>query len=229
MKIHGQLKNLIVGIDSLKEDESNVMIHSARNMEAIKNSLEKYGQRKPIVVNKKTRIIMAGNGTWKAAKELNAKEIAAIFIEEDNLNSKAYSIMDNKSAKLAEYDYNNLKNAVAEIDVGESMIDELIGFTDIELTEMFDYEKVFEDEKIIPEMELQAYEHYDYIMLVFVNTMDWVNALDYFQLEKVNYSFVSTKKKIGLGRVVNGAKYMARTRNENSCPDKGQKPVNDNT
>ena len=43
-------------------DPANARKHSERNLDAIKGSLAKFGQRKPIVVDRRGRIL-AGNGT----------------------------------------------------------------------------------------------------------------------------------------------------------------------
>jgi ParB-like chromosome segregation protein Spo0J len=48
------LQPLIVPITQIKPDPKNARIHPEPNLNAIKKSLETYGQRKPIVVNKRT-------------------------------------------------------------------------------------------------------------------------------------------------------------------------------
>jgi ParB-like chromosome segregation protein Spo0J len=56
-------------ISELSLDPSNVRKHSRRNLDAIKASLRKFGQQKPIVVDA-TGVVLAGNGTLTAAREL---------------------------------------------------------------------------------------------------------------------------------------------------------------
>jgi ParB-like nuclease domain. len=58
-------------------------LHPDLNLKAIKKSLEIYGQRKPIVVNKNRGFIEAGNGLFAAAKALGWKEIAVVFVNDD--------------------------------------------------------------------------------------------------------------------------------------------------
>ena len=53
-----------VTIESLKLDPNNARKHSKRNLDAIKASLEKFGQRKPIFVH--NGVVIAGNGTLEA-------------------------------------------------------------------------------------------------------------------------------------------------------------------
>ncbi len=62
-----------VAIASLNADPSNVRAHDSRNIEAIKASLAKFGQRKPIVVGADD-VVQAGNATLDAARSLGFRE-----------------------------------------------------------------------------------------------------------------------------------------------------------
>jgi hypothetical protein len=63
-----QLHSLLVEVGSLVHDPNNARLHDERNIEAIRASLKRYKQRKPIVVHKTKRVVIAGNGTLTAAK-----------------------------------------------------------------------------------------------------------------------------------------------------------------
>lgn len=91
-------------ISELKTDPNNARKHSAKNLEAIASSLEKFGQRKPIVVH--NGIVIAGNGTLEAAKSIGWHEIAVAEVPEnwDADTAKAFAIADNRTAELAEWD-----------------------------------------------------------------------------------------------------------------------------
>ncbi len=121
------LAPLAVPISSLKPDPRNARLHSARNIDTIKRSLEAYGQRKPIVVRKQTMTVEAGNGLLQAAKALGWTEIAAVIVEDDDASATGYSIMDNQSALLAEWDLPVLKDLLQELDTGAFDMD-LTGF-----------------------------------------------------------------------------------------------------
>ena len=75
MRIATALLPLAVPIDSLRPDKNNANDHPAENLASIKGSLQRFGQLKAIVVSA-DGIIRAGTGTWLAAKELGATEIA---------------------------------------------------------------------------------------------------------------------------------------------------------
>lgn len=59
-----------------------------------------------------------------------------------------------------------------------------------------------EDGEELEKMELQPYEHYDYILVLARNTMDWHWLCEKFGLKRIDSSKVPGKKKIGLGRAV---------------------------
>lgn len=104
--INPDLRNMIRDIKGLKPDPNNVRLHSKRNLEAIAHSLSKYGQQKPIVACK--GIVVAGNGTLEAALSLGWEKIAVI--EFQGAEKAAYALADNRTAELAEWDFDKLSN-----------------------------------------------------------------------------------------------------------------------
>lgn len=126
-RISLSLKDLVVPIDSVKLDPDNARLHPERNIRAIQKSLERYGQTKPIVANRKDKIILAGNGTWEAAKGLGWVEIAVSFVDMAADEAKGYSIADNRTAELAVWDYERVGKLFED---GEQ---DTIGWSDDEL------------------------------------------------------------------------------------------------
>jgi ParB family chromosome partitioning protein len=94
-------------ITELSLDPSNVRKHSRRNLDAIKASLRKFGQQKPIVVDAKG-IVLAGNGTLTAAQELGWTEIQIVRTELAGVEATAFAIADNRTAELAEWEEDKL-------------------------------------------------------------------------------------------------------------------------
>jgi DNA modification methylase len=115
-------------ISDLTLDPNNARTHSQKNLDAIKSSLTKFGQRKPIVVNGQG-VILAGNGTVEAAKSLGWDQIdvAVVPADWDEATARAYALADNRTAELAEWDENVLAKQLLElIDVDFDI--EAIGF-----------------------------------------------------------------------------------------------------
>ncbi len=77
---------------------------------AIVESLEAHGQYRPIVANKQTGHILAGNHTYQAAKQLGWFEIAVTWVDVDPDQELKIVLVDNRTSDLATYDEQELKN-----------------------------------------------------------------------------------------------------------------------
>ena len=113
-----------LSIDSVYQDPNNVRIHDDKNIEAIKGSLTKFGQQKPIVVDEKN-IILAGNGTHLAAIALGWKQISVVRSNLKNFDKMAFALADNRTSELATWDMPKLAEQLEMIEDRE-----LIGFSD---------------------------------------------------------------------------------------------------
>jgi site-specific DNA-methyltransferase (adenine-specific) len=106
---------VLTPISDLTLDPNNARKHSDKNLKAIAASLDKFGQRKPIVVHR--GVVIAGNGTVEAAKSLGWKDITVAEVPEewDANTAKAYALADNRSAELAEWDEGELAKQLIEL------------------------------------------------------------------------------------------------------------------
>lgn len=99
------LRPLMVDLGELIFDPDNARRHPERNLESIKASLNAYGQRTPLVVNRSTMHVEKGNGTLQAAQALGWTRIAAVFVDDDPVTAAGYGLADNRTAELAEWDH----------------------------------------------------------------------------------------------------------------------------
>lgn len=97
----GQLKTQLVSIDDVRPHPKNVR---QGDIGAICESLQAHGQYRAIVVQSSTGYILAGNHTWKAAKQLGWSEITAHFIDCDDYSAIRILLADNRANDLANYD-----------------------------------------------------------------------------------------------------------------------------
>ena len=111
-----QIEHLSVPIADLTPDPANARKHGQKNLDAIKASLHKFGQRKPIVVQSEGMIVRAGNGTLEAAKALGWTHLAAVVIDEDNATAAQFAIADNRTGELAEWDDETLASLLDGMD-----------------------------------------------------------------------------------------------------------------
>lgn len=125
------LKVELVDINSITPDPSNVRVHDAKNLGAIVGSLKKFGQQKPIVVDK-DGLIIAGNGTYQAAKELHWDKIHIVKTSLSKVDATAYAIADNRAGELAHWDYEGLSKLIKALNEEEYDL-KALGYDDHEL------------------------------------------------------------------------------------------------
>jgi site-specific DNA-methyltransferase (adenine-specific) len=127
-----ELKIETVAINSLTPDPANARKHDGKNLQAIENSLLKFGQRKPICVTPDS-IVVAGNGTLEAAKSLGWTEIviARTPVGWSWEQIRAFALADNRTAELAEWDDKVLADQLLELDANGWELEEL-GFESLQ-------------------------------------------------------------------------------------------------
>jgi len=143
-----------VDITSIRIDPQNVRMHDDTNLQALKRSLGRFGQQKPIVVDG-NGIVIAGNGTLIAARSLGWKQIDIVTTDLQGEEAAAYAIADNHIAELATWDEEALATALESLR-DNSEIDHLAtGFDDEQINELIlkmNKEAGFPAEVNIPEI-----------------------------------------------------------------------------
>lgn len=113
-----------VGLDKLTPDPINARVHPDRNLAAIRASLEKFGQVEPLVVRKRSRVVVGGNGRLEAMKALGWKDAKVVEVDIDDDEAKALSIALNRASDLAGWDERRLAETfkeLSETDWGNSL------------------------------------------------------------------------------------------------------------
>lgn len=128
------MKVELVALDKLVLDPANARKHPAKNLEAIKGSLAKFGQQKPVVVDHKG-VVVAGNGTIEAARALGWAEIAAVRTDLEGPEAIAYALADNRGAELAEWDVGILSETLKSLQAIDWDL-AAIGFDEFDLDKM---------------------------------------------------------------------------------------------
>lgn len=102
----------IVPLHNLQKHPQNARLSDTLTL---MESLNKHGQYRPIVVQKSTGYILAGNHTWDAAKRLEWTEIAVTYVDVDDETAKRIMLADNRTSDLASYDDNQLLALLHEV------------------------------------------------------------------------------------------------------------------
>lgn len=116
--IHDDLKGLARPIDSLHLLPGNPR---KGDVEAVKRSYARFGQRKPIVALPDGTVI-AGNHQLLAAKALGWTEIAVVISDDDEQTAKAFALADNRTSDLGTYDSEALTELLADVAVDPELL-----------------------------------------------------------------------------------------------------------
>ncbi|WP_051853170.1 ParB/RepB/Spo0J family partition protein [Streptomyces aureocirculatus] len=105
-RIPASLADLAVPVDELSPYHRNPR---TGDVDSISESLSTHGQYRAIVVNRGTSTgrpneILAGNHTYKAAKQLGWGEIAVTWLDVDDEAAAKIVVVDNRTSDLAGYD-----------------------------------------------------------------------------------------------------------------------------
>jgi hypothetical protein len=109
-------ETFLVKVGDLKGYEKNPR---KGNIKAIAESLEINKQYRPIVVQKSTNKILAGNHTWLAAQSLGWEEIAVVYVDVDDMSAKKIVLADNRTNDLADYDGQILAELLRDLGTAE--------------------------------------------------------------------------------------------------------------
>lgn len=102
-----------VKIDSIRPHPDNPRRGS---LPAIRQSLQANGQYRPLIVQQSTGLIIGGNHTWKAAKDLGWGDIEVVYLDVDDQGAKRIMLSDNRTNDLASYDTEALAAVLSSID-----------------------------------------------------------------------------------------------------------------
>ncbi|MBL7140942.1 MAG: ParB N-terminal domain-containing protein [Planctomycetes bacterium] len=106
-------------------------------VDAVAASIREFGFRQPIVVDA-DGVIVVGHTRWKAAKKLGLKQVPVhVATDLTPAQVKAYRIADNKTADLAEWDFDLLPIELKDLQAADFDLG-LLGFDADELAKILD-------------------------------------------------------------------------------------------
>ncbi|MFZ9937956.1 MAG: ParB/Srx family N-terminal domain-containing protein [Luteolibacter sp.] len=197
--------------NSLKPNPVNPNRHSAHQIQLLASIIQEQGWRNPVTVSKRSGLIVRGHGRLEAALLIGCETIP---VDEQDYAGEAEELADlladNRLSELAELDEDDLRRVLKSIGDSDPSFDiELTGFMEDEIRKLMEDDATPEDElETIPRMECQAFEHHDYLVFMFHDLRDWMQALQLIGVREVDYSITRRTKKIGLGRVLHGKRLL---------------------
>ncbi len=135
-------------IDLIRPYPKNARVHSKKQIDLIAKSIQEFGFRQPIVLDKNNEVII-GHARLEAAKQLGLKEVPTIDASDLTPQKvKALRLADNKLAELAQWD---MDLAIEEL---KGLDDDLIDLTGFDRDLLID----------IKEDDFDAQAEYDKIL-----------------------------------------------------------------
>lgn len=106
-----------IDIDQLVFDPKNARKHNTKNLMAIKGSIKNFGVVEPLIVRRQNNVVIGGNGRLAVLKEMGLKKVPVHFVDIDEKQAKALGLALNKTAELAEWDDDLLKETIVSLDL----------------------------------------------------------------------------------------------------------------
>lgn len=111
--------------------------HNEKAVDKVASSIKEFGFKNPIIVDEKNEII-AGHTRLLAAKKLGIAEVPTIKVDDLTPEQvKAFRIADNKTAEIAEWDFDLLAQELEELILADYNL-ELTGFDFSEAEQLLD-------------------------------------------------------------------------------------------
>jgi len=198
-------KNRIVGEaeetpESLLANPFNHRIHEAYQQAQLEDILSRVGWVTRVIVNVQTQHVIDGHLRIQLAMKHGEEYVPVTYVDLTPDEERLMLATLDAVGDLAKRDDDVLRQLLDDITEGP-----------YELLEQLRHEVRPEaekpEEREIPEMKLKPFEHYDYVVLLFRDTQDWLAACERLGLGKQSV-FEGGKRKIGMGRLVDGAEAM---------------------
>jgi hypothetical protein len=134
VRVNPGLAETLILATSLVPDPENARLHNGRNLDAVESSLKRFGFQLPILYDPATMRVVAGNGRLKVATErLGWAKVPAMPFTGTPEEFAAYAIMDNRTAELAEWDWQALSKNLRPLLDGDLFTGIEMGFEPYEI------------------------------------------------------------------------------------------------
>lgn len=152
-----ELKIEYLPVESLTPYEKNTRKHSETDIAQIKESIETDGFNDPIGIWGEQNLIVEGHGRLLAAKALNMQSVPCIRLDHlTDAQRRDYAIRHNRTAELSAWDFDALREEIADLEMEGFDLDGL----NFDLDEAFSAEDtqtvIEEDEAPEPPVEPKA-------------------------------------------------------------------------
>lgn len=118
----------LVDISQLRINPKNPNTHTEDQIVLLAKILQVQGWRSPIVVSKRSDLIIKGHGRLEAAKLANFNQVPVDYQDYESEEAEISDLIaDNRIAELSDFNNQALKDLIEQLDTGDNDLD-LTGF-----------------------------------------------------------------------------------------------------
>ena len=128
MTDHENIMPAQVSIADLQHDAANPRRHGKKNMAAIRDSLLRFGQVEPLIVQKSSMRVVGGNGRLDVMRSLKWTDANVILLDLTDTQAITLGIILNRTGELSAWDKDTLADLLGDLN-GEDGLSWL-GFDD---------------------------------------------------------------------------------------------------
>ena len=212
----GRLRLEYVEAGTLAENPGNWRRHSDEQLRTVKELLDdpSVGWAGACLFNERTGRLIDGHARKQV---VDPKALVPVLIGnwEEAAEAKILATLDPVGA-MAETDREAYQALIDGIEADGMWMRLLVDQTAREGVKDDGAENETEDDgpDHLPEMALHPFEQYDYLVLLFRSDQDFQRACEFFDVAQVKVTYPGGKRKVGLGRVIDGARAMDRIETE---------------
>jgi len=215
--MQSEIRNRIIEFKTIKakdllDNEGNWRLHPRAQKDAMDGILNEIGIADSLLAYHSERnggALTLIDGHLR--KSINPEQEWSVQVTD--LNDKEADLllsMLDPLAGLAQMDANKYLELMEQVNTDDWAIREVLRKLSNEADELLEQvhesEDGEEDGRELPAMELLPFEHYDYVMVMFKNELDWLRCVDLLGLERRQDP--RRTPKAGLSRVINGSRLI---------------------
>lgn len=191
---------------TLTPNAKNPRQHPGTQRRAVEAGLQQLGWLTPLVMNSQTGNLIDGHLRREEAIEKNLPEVPVIVLDVPKEKEAAALGIIDKVSSMATYN----EALTREIIESTRALDEELAalvyeHSDDDFADVIDEAESNADPQSVG---LMPGEELNYVMLVFRESVDWVAAMQHFGLKQQQDPLFTKTRKLGIGRVIDGAKYL---------------------